>query len=276
MLTVSELFIYPIKSLGGISISSAKVTDRGFEYDRRWMLVDANNRFITQRELPTMALLQVELNPDGLKVYHKKNTNSPITIPFLPETKEEAIVEIFEDRCKATFVSNIIDEWFSKMLSVDCRLVYMPDSSSRLVDEKYATNNEINSFSDGYPFLILGQSSLDDLNKRLTHPLPVNRFRPNIVFTGAAPFEEDTMEEFAINNIIFHGVKLCARCTIPTVNQDTALKSKEPLNTLATFRQKNNKIYFGQNLLAKGFGSIKVGDCIEIIKINNDNNPAIF
>lgn len=257
MLTVSELFIYPIKSLGGISVSSAKVTDRGFEYDRRWMLVDLNNRFITQRELPTMALLQVELTPEGLKIFHKKNINAQITIPFIPETKEEVTVEIFEESCKAIFVSNIADKWFSQMLSVNCRLVYMPDSSSRLVDEKYANNNEINSFSDGYPFLILGQSSLDDLNKRLTHTLPVNRFRPNIVFTGAAPYEEDTMEEFAINNIIFYGVKLCARCTIPTVNQDNASKSKEPLNTLAIFRQKNNKIYFGQNLLAKGFGSIR-------------------
>jgi uncharacterized protein len=276
MLTVSELFIYPIKSLGGISVSSAKVTERGFEYDRRWMLVDLNNRFITQRELPEMALLQAELTPQGLKVFHKENINSQITIPFIQAVNEELTVQIFEDSCKAVPVSKTADEWFSKMLRVKCRLVYMHNSSKRFVDKRYANNNEITGFSDAYPFLILGQSSLDDLNKRLIHPLPVNRFRPNIVFTGGTPYEEDTMQEFVINKISFYGVKLCSRCAITTVNQDDASKSKEPLKTFASYRQKNNKVYFGQNLLAKGYSSIKVGDQITIIKINQDNNFAAF
>ena len=269
MLTVSELFIYPIKSLGGIPVSSAKVTDRGFEYDRRWMLVDLNNRFLTQRELQVMALLQVELTSNGLKVYLKKDINSQINIPFLPETKEEVTVEIFEESCKAIFVSKIVDEWFSKMLAINCRLVYMPGSSKRFVDEQYAINHEITSFSDGYPFLIIGQASLDDLNYRLAGALPINRFRPNIVFTGGKPYEEDAMEHFTINNVNFYGVKLSARCVITTVNQDNADTSKEPLRTLATYRQNNNKIYFGQNLLANGEGIIKVGGIIKVIKINS-------
>lgn len=272
MRRVSELFIYPIKSLGGISVSSAKLTDRGFEYDRRWMIVDLNNRFITQRELPAMALLQVELNSQGLKVYHKKNNESQICIPLRPEIKEEIIVEIFEDSCKAVFVSKIADEWFSQMLSVKCRLVYMPDDSERPVDEKYSCNGEITSFSDGFPYLIIGQSSLDDLNDRLIKPLPVNRFRPNIVFTGGKPYEEDEMKHFRINNINFYGVKLCSRCVITTINQSVASKSQEPLKTLATYRQKDNKIYFGQNVLVNGSGKVNVGDQIEIIEVNSELN----
>ena len=276
MLTVSELFIYPIKSLGGISVSSAKVTRRGFEYDRRWMLVDSANRCITQRELPSMALLQVALSAEGLKVYHKKNKQSQIIIPFIPTSEKHVTVQIFEDTCDAIFVSDLIDEWFTQMLSLKCRLVYMPDSSLRMVDKEYGRNNEITSFADAFPFLIIGQSSLDDLNSKLIEPLPINRFRPNMVFTGADPYMEDVMEQFTINNIIFFGVKLCARCTIPTINQDDGSKSNEPLKTFASYRQKNNKVYFGQNLLAKGFGSIKVGDKIENIKIHTTDNFLSF
>jgi uncharacterized protein YcbX len=266
MLIVSELFIYPIKSLGGIAVSSANISDKGFDFDRRWMLVDENNRFLTQREVPSMALLQTELAAEGLKVHHKKNSNSSINIPALPATGEVVAVEIFEDRCAAIFVSKIADEWFSQMLSIKCRLVYMPDSTKRLVDKKYAHNNEVTSFSDGYPILIIGQSSLDDLNKRLADPLPINRFRPNIVFTGGVPYEEDIMMHFVINSVDFFGVKMCARCTITTVNQGDASKSAEPLRTLAFYRQKNNKIYFGQNLLYRNTGSIHVGDTITVIK----------
>jgi uncharacterized protein YcbX len=158
------------------------------------------------------------------------------------------------------------------MLSVKCRLVYMPDTTKRLVDKNYAAHDEITGFSDGYPFLMIGRSSLDDLNRRLTNSLPINRFRPNIVFTGGSPYEEDLIKEFKINDINFYGAKLCARCTITTVNQDDASKSNEPLKTLAFYRQKNNKIYFGQNLLHKGEGVIRIGDTIEVIKINCIND----
>ena len=144
----------------------------------------------------------------------------------------------------------------------------MPDSIQRFVDKKYAKGNDITGFADAFPFLILGQSSLNDLNSRLKGALPINRFRPNIVFTGGKPYEEDVMEYFTINNIGFYGVKLCARCVIPTIDQDTGRKFKEPLKTLATYRQKDNKIYFGQNLLADNTGKIRVGDTIKIKKIS--------
>ena len=265
MLKVSQLFIYPIKSLGGIAVSSAVVTDRGFQYDRRWMLVDSNNCFFTQREVPQMALLQVQIMDGGLKVYHKTKIDESIVIPAVAQTSEYATVQVWSDQCKAQLVSEEIDEWFSDMLSLKCRLVYMPDTSRRRVDTRYASNKEITSLSDGYPFLIIGQSSLDELNSRLIDPLPINRFRPNIVFTGGEPYEEDRMKHFIINDIHFYGVKLCARCVITTTDQDSGVRAKEPLKTLSTYRMKNNNVYFGQNLFHEGEGSVQVGDAIEMM-----------
>jgi uncharacterized protein len=264
MLQVSELFIYPIKSLGGISPSSALVTDRGFRYDRRWMLVDSDNQFMTQRDFAEMTLLQVQVEEDGLKVTHKQKGDS-IAIPF--ETNDETIsVQVWSDRVKGIVVDKKLDEWFSNMLSTSCRLVYMPDQTQRRVDGRYASNKEITSFSDGYPFLIIGQSSLDDLNNRIEEKLPINRFRPNIVFTSGEPYEEDSLAHFAINDIHFYGVKLCSRCVITTINQDTVKKGNEPLRTLSKYRMKNNKIYFGQNLLHHGEGSIHIGDELEVLE----------
>jgi uncharacterized protein YcbX len=270
MLQVSELFIYPIKSLGGISISNALVTDRGLQYDRRWMLIDNNNEFMTQREFAEMALLQSQIVEEGLKVYHKKKQAS-ILIPFEPQG-ETISVQVWSDRCKGIVVDKKVNEWFSDVLGKTCQLVYMPGTTKRRVDGRYALNKEITNFSDGYPFTTIGQSSLDDLNSRLEEKLPINRFRPNIVFTGGAAFEEDGWKHFVINEIDFYGVKLCARCVITTINQETIEKSKEPLKTLATYRQRNNKIYFGQNLVHHGEGTLHIGDEIKV----KERKPSRF
>ena len=158
------------------------------------------------------------------------------------------------------------DEWFSRMLSLPCRLVYMPESSQRKVDPNYA-HGEITSFSDGYPLLLIGQASLDDLNNRLAQKITMERFRLNIVFTGGAPYEEDEMAAFNIAGITFYGVKPCARCVIPTIDLSTGEKGKEPLKTLSGYRQRNNKIYFGQNLLFRNAGPahISLGDAITLL-----------
>lgn len=265
MLTISELFIYPVKALGGITVNSALVTETGFQYDRRWMLVDANNRFITQREFPALALLQVSLLEKNLLIQHK-HTGLGIEIPMPPYSGEVITVTIWGDICQAQTVSNEADLWFSEILSLPCRLVYMPENIQRKVDTNYAFHNETTAFSDGYPFLVIGQSSLDDLNSRLAETLPINRFRPNIVFKGGAPYEEDIMAHFAIGDIQFYGVKLCARCMVTTTNQQTAEKGKDPLKTLAKYRRVGNDVYFGQNLIHKGSGIIKIGDIIEVME----------
>lgn len=264
MLTVSELYIYPIKSLGGIAVQSAPVTSRGFLYDRRMMLTDLNNRFLTQREHPQMALLQPVFADGGFIIQHKKGGVEPLFVPLLPSGDTPATVTIWNDTCEAQVYDDAINNWFSRALELDCRLVYMPDRSHRYVDKRYAHHNEITTFSDEYPMLVIGQSSLDDLNSRLEHPLPMNRFRPNIVFTGGTPFVEDEWQQFSINGIVLKGVKPCARCVMTTIDQETIARAKEPLKTLAGYRQKENKILFGQNLLHEGEGFIHIGDNISV------------
>lgn len=273
MLSVSQLYIYPIKSLGGIPVNEAAVTGRGLQYDRRFMLVDKNNLFLTQREFPAMALLRTFIEADKLFVYPKNNSTEKLILPLVPEVFDiMETVKIWEDDCEAQFVSKEADEWFSAYLGIKSRLVYMPDSTNRKVDAVYAMNNEITSFSDAYPVLLISESSLDDLNNRLEEALPMNRFRPNIVITGAGPYEEDTMEHFNINGIDFFGVKLCARCVIITTSQETGVTAKEPLRTLAKYRTINNKVLFGQNVLCYGHGIIHTADTVSIVK----RKPALL
>jgi len=264
-MTISELNIYPVKSLGGIAVQSARVTDRGLKHDRRWMLVDAENRFISQREYPQMALLKPEIAANGLIINYILD-NSHIAIPFKPQTTEFIQVTIWDDVVIAQRVSPMVDKWFSNILARPCKLVYMPDDSRRVVDPDYASE-KINSFSDGYPFLLLGQATIDDLSLRVGQQIPMNRFRPNIVLTGGHSYIEDEMAEFTIGGIHFYGVKICARCPIPAIDQQTGISGKEPLKTLATYRRKKNNIYVGQNLVHSGEGMISVGDKIEIIEM---------
>jgi hypothetical protein len=264
MLTVSELYIYPIKSLGGIALNSASLIERGFEHDRRWMLVNANNEFLTQREVTAMAFLKVQLTEKGLHITNISKPGEELFVPFEPTVAETEMVTVWSSRCRGQRVSDEADAWFSKQLGFTAKLFYMPDTTRRYVDGRYAHNKEITSFTDGYPLLLIGQASLDDLNSRLEQPVPMNRFRPNVVFTGGTPFQEDYMKHFEINGITLFGVKPCARCVMTTINQQTAEKAKEPLKTLSTYRLKNKKILFGQNLLHQGTGIISVGNTITI------------
>ncbi|QNL50236.1 MOSC domain-containing protein [Olivibacter sp. SDN3] len=264
MLTVSELYIYPIKSLGGITLSRAEVTDRGFKYDRRWMLVDEQNRSLTQRQYPQMSSIKMSLKSSGLLARHPMRGD--IHIPFLPhnhQTIEE--VTVWGDICKGVTLGSSYDQWFSETLGLKCRLIYMPDDTHRQVDTRYASKGHFTSFADGYPFLAIGQASLDDLNSRLDVQLPMNRFRPNIVFRGGEPYEEDLMKHIQVANIDFFGVKLCSRCILTTIDQQTAEKGKEPLKTLSTYRMKDNKTMFGQNLIHHGTGVMQVGDRLKVL-----------
>lgn len=259
MLRVSGLFIYPIKSLGGISVSAAEVTDRGLRFDRRWMLVDPDGGFITQRTVPLMALIRVTLGAEGLEVRSRLHPDM-LLVPYRPAGDLFGDVYVWEDTCRGQFVSAEADGWFSAALGVPCRLVFMPEETERVTDPAYAPAGSITSFADAFPFLLIGEASLEDLNSRLEQPVPMNRFRPNIVFSGGEPFLEDSLREFFIRHIRFQGVKLCARCPIPTIDQETAERGKEPLRTLSRYRMRNNKVYFGQNVIHQGLGEVAVGD----------------
>jgi len=263
-LRLSEIWIYPIKSLGGIRLNHAKVLEKGLEYDRRWMLVDENGIFMTQRNHPTMALFRLKIENEELRiVYGPRSTDHSISLsPSKFENNERVI--IWDDTVTASEVSKESSAWFSDLLGSKCKLVYFPEENSRAVDPVYKVNDEHVSLADGYPFLIIGQESLNFLNSKLAQVIPMNRFRPNFVFTGGEPNEEDNWRNFSVGKNRFVGVKPCGRCAIPTINQDTAEKSDEPTRTLATYRRKESKILFGQNLLATDHQEVKEGDLITI------------
>ena len=229
-------------------ISSSRVLEKGLQYDRRWMLVNEHNTFMTQRESSTLSLFKLSVHDMAFKVTFR---NEAILLPFVHSVIDKLIAATVWDDSVTTFeVSKAHSDWFSQRLGIKCKLVSFPEENPRAVAAEYCINNEQVSLADGYPLLIIGQSSLDDLNGRLISPVPINRFRPNLVFTGGAPFEEDNWKQFTIGKNRFAGVKPCARCIVPTIDQETGEREREPLLTLSRYRKRDMEIYFGQNVLA--------------------------
>ena len=262
-LVLQEIYLYPIKSLGGISVRQAEVEERGFKYDRRWMLVDKSGDFVTQRTYPQLAVLQVAIGDTQLEVYSKIDPSQRIAFDLDLISPQELPVQIWGDEVLARLVSDKVSRWFSDFLGMALYLVVMPESSERKMDPRYAVQGESVSFADGMPYILIGQSSLDDLNQRLNEPVRMDRFRPNLVFSGGEAYAEDQFKQLQIGEVGFQVVKPCGRCVLITVNQQTAEQGKEPLATLATYRTVNNKVYFGQNAVALTQGIVRVGDPIQ-------------
>jgi len=266
---VSSLHIYPIKSLGGIEIQEAILTKRGLKHDRRFMLTTPKGMFLTQRRIATMALLKTKIENDQLFVWDSRQVSDVLVFPLTPDVflKEQAVT-VWRDTCISSVMPAAINQWFSDKLDTACQLVYMPAHIHRTIDEDYRKEGEIVSFADGYPILLLGDPALTEISKQAGEPIPANRFRANILFEGGQAFEEDNWNYFTIGTHTFRGVKQCARCNIPNINQETAEKTIEPNRSLATFRRKDRKIYVGQNVCweqqGEEEGIIKVGDVIVI------------
>lgn len=264
---LSEINIFPVKSLKGIALDQAVVEDRGLAFDRRWMLVDDENKFLTQREFPVMARVSIELNGSQ---FTARVDEKQIDVPFEPRSGEFRPTTIWKSTVRSEHYSAEVDQWFSNALGTRCRLVRMPESSRRAVNSDYAVrkSEDIVSFADGYPFMLLSQASLDDLNSRLAEPLPMNRFRPNFVVEGSEAFAEDGWKTIRIGETVFHVVKPSERCVIPTIDQATGVKTgKEPTKTLSTYRLKNGNVLFGQNLIADiAGGTIRVSDAVEVLE----------
>ena len=268
-MTISELRIYPIKSLGSIPLTEVIVEEKGFRHDRRFMLVEPDGKFMTQRDNHQMALIDVAIQPPGergdtLRVWHRHRPDNvlelPLTLSEQAEGHETMLVTIWDSKdVPAITVSDAADRWFSTTLEKPCRLVYMPKTTHRAVDADYARHNDAVSFADGYPYLLIGQASLDYLNQQLAEPISMLRFRPNIVVAGSLPNEEDAWTHFRLGEMEFYGVKPCARCVLTTIDPETGQKGREPLRTLARYRQWKHKILFGQNVLAKPTGDSVVG-----------------
>lgn len=259
--TLSGLYIYPIKSAGGISLTAGQLDDRGLQHDRRWMVVDEQNTFLTQRKFPRMALISVELAAERL-VVHAPSMHD-LGVPFRLQNPETLRVRVWDDVVEAHSAGRDASSWFSQFLGFPCKLVSMTDNALRVVNPKHGQAQV--SFADAFPLLLISEASLNDLNGRLETPVPMNRFRPNLVVRGCAPYEEDQWQEIRIGAISIQIAKPCSRCTVPTVDQSTGIKGKEPIRTLTTYRSRDGKIHFGQNVLHLGKGTIIVGDHIEII-----------
>lgn len=261
-LTLSAIYRYPVKSLRGQSFSALDVDPRGLVGDRRWMVVDAEGRFMTQRQLARMALVDAHFDAGGVLC---------LDAPGMPGLRvaggdERCRVEVWRDRVAAVGGDLAADRWLSEFLDTPCRLVHLPDDSRRPVDPDFARPDDQVGFADGFPFLLISQASLDALNARLESPVPMLRFRPNLVVDGCEAHAEDAWRRIRIGAMTFRAVKPCSRCVVPGVDIETGERGREPLATLMTYRKRDNKIYFGQNLIHDATGNLGVGMPVEILE----------
>ncbi len=263
-LILNGLYRYPVKSLRGAGLAAAVLDARGIRYDRHWMLVDADGHFLSQRELPRMTLVRTLMMYDHLTL--QAPDMEDMILP--PEHAADDVfkVKVWDDECLARCVGKDADEWLSGFLQTECRLVYLPADQLRQVDPTYAKEGDQTGFTDGFPLLLISDASLRDLNSRMSEPLPMERFRPNLVVAGCEPYAEDQWKRIRIGEIEFNVVKPCSRCAITTVNPDTAQTGTEPLKTLSGYRRQGNKVYFGQNLIHTGIGELKLGMDVEVIE----------
>ena len=261
--TVSELAIYPVKSLRQVPVQSSSIDMGGLKHDRRWMVVDAEGRMLTQRKISRMCLVQPVLNERVLSLQAPDMQDLQVN---REARKSECNVTVWKDSCSARDCGDEAAHWLSQFLQVECRLVYFPDDEVRKVDQNYAQEEDRTAFSDGFPILLISQASLDDLNSRMDEDIPIARFRPNIVVSGCEPFAEDGWKRLKIGDLVLRVVKPCSRCIIPSIDIATAERGEEPTRTLLKYRKRENKIYFGQNAIIDGCGEISEGMAVEVLE----------
>ncbi|HEY6953133.1 MAG TPA: MOSC N-terminal beta barrel domain-containing protein [Bacteroidota bacterium] len=266
MVELTQINVYPVKSCKGLTLSLAELTSYGLKNDRRWMVVDAAGTFLSQRSVPTMALIEPTLSQNVLNL--KAPGMESIEVPFEHTKSSPRSVRIWDDSCTAEDCGDDAARWFSQFLGVDCRLVSIGTTYGRYVGAQYSTHQDQVSFADAFPLLLISSASLRDLNSRLDQPVPMNRFRPNLVVSGCEPFAEDQWKRITINGFAFSVSKPCARCTVPGVDQMTGIVAQEPLTTLATYRKgTGNKVLFGQNLInEQKSGKITIGNEVTILE----------
>jgi uncharacterized protein len=277
MLRLTALYLYPVKSCRGLAVTSAAADAHGLIGDRRFLVVDAEGRFLTQRAHPRMALIETALTSDALTLSSPQHASVsvPLASNLKPKARATRSVVIWKDTVTADDCGDEPAAWLSNYLGLPCRLVHAGAAYSRplparkippVLSQGPSPAHEV-SFADGFPFLVITEESLADLNTRFGTPFPMNRFRPNLVVAGAAPYAEDTWGRFRIGGVVFHGATRCGRCVIITTDQFTAARGPEPLRTLATYRRDaEGDVMFGRNLVHETkTGRLAVGDAVEFL-----------
>ncbi len=255
--SVASLHVYPVKSCRGIAVESSPVGERGLAFDREWMIVDGDGKFVTQRELPRLALLVPSLGNDALAL---GTTGMPrLTVPFDVDAATRPVT-IWRDSFRAFDQGDDAASWLSSAMQKPLRLVRFDSAHRRYCNETYAAGSGAHTaFADAFPLLILSEASLSDLNSRLARPLPMNRFRPNVVLSGIDAYDEDHIDEIRLGGIVLKLVKRCTRCKTTTIDQATAMVDMEPLSTLARYRMNEQLggVTFGMNaIVAAGAGLV--------------------
>lgn len=274
MITITGLFYYPIKGCKGWRLDSANLIERGIAFDRHFMIVNPDGRFLTQREHPRMALIEPTIANGTLTL--SAAGMETLSLPHTDEGSTEKVV-VWQDACDAVSQGQEAAEWLSTFLGVDAHLVTMHCDFRRTIDQTYAVRpTDHTGFADGFQMLLASEASLESVNSRLiesvNEPVPMDRFRPNIVVAGCDAFAEDTWKHFNVRNsagdVEMYGVKLCGRCIVTTVDQASGTKTgAEPIATLKKFRRNadGTKVLFGQNVIHRNTGTIAVGDTIELL-----------
>ena len=267
MLRLAALYRFPLKSGRGEALEQAQVDALGLSGDRRWMVVDASNgRFLTQRLLPAMTQLQARWQGDGLQLQAPGMPVLPVPLPAAGSLLRD--VTVWSDTVQVPDAGDAAARWLSDYLQRDCRLVQVPAERARQVDTAYAKPGERVGFADGFPLLLIGQASLDDLSARVGRPLEMLRFRPNLVVSGGEPYAEDSWQRIRIGTLELRVVKGCSRCIMTTLDPVSGERSidREPLQTLKSFRERDGDVYFGQNLIAEGEGVLDCGMPVEVLE----------
>ena len=253
---IAALYVYPVKSCRGLAVTSARVTERGLLHDREWMIVDANGRFLSQREVPLLALIRTAISADALELSDAEGCVLSVSLDR-PGTRRE--VAVWRDTVSAIDQGADAASWLSSRLGREVRLVRFDPVCRRRCNREYVGDSGAHTgFADGYPVLVISEASLADLNTRLASPLPMNRFRPNVVLGDCEAYDEDHVDQIAAGPVQMKLVKPCTRCQITTTDQETAERGSEPLSTLATYRMDRalDGVAFGVNaIVTAGFES---------------------
>lgn len=269
MYSLSELYRYPVKSTAYEALESVHLDALGLEGDRRWMVVEASNgRFLTQRLLPQMGRIEARWQ-EGFAALRLRAPGMDDLLVDVPGRDDNLRgVLIWRDMLQVPDAGDAAAQWLSAFLGRDVRLVQMPEQRARQVDTAYAEPGEHVHFADGFPLLLIGQGSLDDLSAKVGRPLEMLRFRPNLVVTGAEPFAEDGWKRIRIGDVTFRVAKPCSRCILTTIDPHTGERdaTREPLATLLGYRNVNGEAMFGQNLLAENRGELKLGMPVEVLE----------